>query len=129
VSTLGTAAGMAFPDSAAIARVADDGNSPWPEFVELHERAHLVEAFLRREVDELLLRLPEPNPDEYAATNRREHFAETAARAWEIIEPPDNVCVDVTPADRLRDAEQRVPDVGVRRMVPQRSALRVPGTS
>jgi len=109
VGSLGKWAGMAFPDSAAIAIVADDATSPWPESVELHERAHLVDAALPREVDELMSRLPAPNPDEYAATNRGEHFAEMAAKAWEIVEPPDNVCVDGTPADRLRDAEQRVP--------------------
>ncbi len=109
VSSLGRWAGMAFPDSAAIALVADDATGPWPESVELHERAHLVEASLPREVGELMSRLPAPSPDEYAATNRGEHFAEMAARAWEIVEPPDNVCVDGTPADRLRDAEQRVP--------------------
>jgi hypothetical protein len=108
-NTLGTDAGLAFPDSASIALVADDAASPWPESVELHERAHLVDANLPREVGALMSHLPAPNPDEYAATNRGEHFAEMAAKAWEIVEPPDNVCVDGTPADRLRDAEQRVP--------------------
>ena len=57
---------MAFPDSAAIALVADDASSLWSESVELHERAHLVEAFLPREVEELTSRLPAPNPDEGA---------------------------------------------------------------
>ncbi len=109
VGSLGKWAGMAFPDSAAIALVADDATSPWPESVELHERAHLVDAALPREVAELMSRLPAPNPDEYAATSRDEHFAEMAARAWEIVQPPDDVCLDATPANRLRDAEQRVP--------------------
>jgi len=32
-----------------------------------------------------------------------------AAKAWEIVEPPDGMCIDATPADRLRAAEQLVP--------------------
>jgi hypothetical protein len=106
---LGHDLGLAFPNSAAIALVTDNAFSAWPESVELHERAHLVDASLPREVGELMARLPAPNPDEYAATDRGEHFAEMAARAWEIVKPPDDVCVDGTPADRLRDADQRVP--------------------
>jgi len=73
-------AGMAFPGAAAIGLSASAALGGWPEAVELHERAHLVGAFLPNDVARLMARLPAPAPDEYAATNSGEHFAEMAAR-------------------------------------------------
>ena len=102
-------AGMAFPHLSLVAISATAGDGGWPGAVELHERAHLLHAFLPEEVAGLLVRLAAPSPGEYAATNDREHFAEMAAKAWEIVSPPESMCVDGTPAERLRDAETRVP--------------------
>ena len=106
---LGGDAGRAFTATATIGLSNTAGEGPWPESVELHERAHLAHAFLPTEVERLLARLGAPAPDEYAATNPGEHFGEMAARAWEIASPPDGFCLGATPAERLEEAETRVP--------------------
>ena len=54
-------------------------------------------------------RIPPAAADQYAATDDGEHFGEMAAKAWEIIAPPAMFCVDGTAAQRLEDAETRVP--------------------
>lgn len=48
-----------------------------------------------------------PRPGEYAATNRNEHFAEMAAAAWQVVAPPELMCVEGRPVERLRDAGMR----------------------
>lgn len=101
--------GMAFLSSATIGLAVPRDLGGWPEATELHERAHLLHAFVPGEVGRLLARLPAPEDGEYAATNRHEHLAEMAAAAWEIVVPPDLFCVETPPADRLREAEARVP--------------------
>ncbi len=102
-------AGMAFSDVAAIGLATTVESDLWPETVELHERAHLLHAFLPQEVARLMARMPAAAPGEYAATNPGEHFAEMAAKAWEVVAPPGDFCIDGTPADWLSAAEIRVP--------------------
>jgi len=109
VDDLGGEAGVAYPGVAAIRLAATESPALWPEAVELHERAHLVEAFLPAEVGALMARLAAPDPQEYAATGPSEHFAEMAARAWSVAVPPEGICLDRTPEEALRTAEQRVP--------------------
>ncbi len=101
--------GMAFVHVPAIGISATVGGAGWPEAVELHERAHLLYAFLPEEVSRLIARVPAPRPGEYAATNGNEHLAEMAAAAWETVAPPELLCVEGTPVERLRDRETRVP--------------------
>ena len=101
--------GLAFPGAAAIAVSASAAGRNWPEAIELHERAHLMDAFLPHDVARLMSRMAPAAPDEYAATNSGEHFGEMAASAWEIVAPPGMFCVDGTPTKRLEDAETRVP--------------------
>ena len=105
---LGGDSGLAEARTASIALMANDSEA-WPESVELHERAHLLDAFLFHEVENLMARLPDAARDEYAAKNRGEHFGEMAARAWEIVSPPDGICIDGTPVEVLRKIETRVP--------------------
>jgi hypothetical protein len=106
---LGEYAGLAVARNAAIALTVTSDYEPWPETVELHERAHLLDAFLFHEVENVMARLPDPASTEYAAKNRAEHFGEMAAKAWEIVSPPDGICIDGTPVEALRKVEVRVP--------------------
>jgi hypothetical protein len=106
---LGGVAGRANLIAASISLSTSDGDDAWPEAVELHERAHLVHAFLPTEAAAIMARLPPPADDEYAATNRREHFAEMAAKAWAVVAPPDGFCLGLTPAAHLTEVEARVP--------------------
>jgi hypothetical protein len=101
--------GQAFPGAAAIGLSASAPTDIWPESTELHERAHLVDAFLPVEVAALMARLPRAAQGEIAAEDRGQHFAEMAAKAWEVVSPPTGVCLDDTPAERLEDVETRVP--------------------
>jgi hypothetical protein len=102
-------AGMAFPNVPAVGLAVSALESGWPEAVELHERAHLLQAFLPGRVTRLLSALPPPVSGEYAATNSKEHFAEMASMAWQIVTPPDLMCVEELPIERLPDVEARVP--------------------
>jgi hypothetical protein len=102
-------AGMAFSNVPAIGVSVTASGSGWPETTELHERAHLLHAFLPGEVGALMAGLPPPASGEYAASSAREHFAEMASEAWQIVTTPDFLCVDGTPMERLHDAETRVP--------------------
>ena len=65
-----TADGLALTGAAAIAVSASVIDRAWPETVELHERAHLVDAFLPHEVAAVMSRIPPAAADEYAATTR-----------------------------------------------------------
>jgi hypothetical protein len=109
VETLDGQAGVTFTGSATIALAASVVSDPWPGTVELHERAHLVDAFMPDVVARVMAVLPAPAPGEYAATNPGEHFAEMAAGAWELVVAPDGICVEGTPLELLRSAEARVP--------------------
>jgi hypothetical protein len=78
------------------------------EAIELHERAHLLEAFALPAARRILEDLPAPAPDLYAAESPAEHFAEMAASAWSLMKSFDEVCVlDVEGV--LDEAEQNVP--------------------
>lgn len=101
--------GMAFVHVPAVGISATVGGAGWPEATELHERAHLLYAFLPEEVSHLMARVPAAGPGEYAAKNGNEHLAEMAAAAWEVVAPPELLCVEGTPVERLRDWEIRVP--------------------
>jgi hypothetical protein len=103
------AAGMAFAGVATIGIAADADLGWWPESTEIHERAHLAYAFLPAVVGPLMAAMPPPAASEYAATNPGEHFAEMAATAWQIVRPPEGICIDGTPESNLREAEARVP--------------------
>jgi len=76
---------------------------------EAHELAHLVQYNLPREVAAIMRVMPPPAPDEYAAKSDTEHFAEMASEAWTLLGGVREFCFTDTPAERLRDAEQRVP--------------------
>jgi hypothetical protein len=102
-------AGVAFLPLSAVGLAPTAGQGRCPKAVELHERAHLVQAFLPGLVSRLMARLPAPHADEYAATNRGEHFAEMAASAWQVATAPDLMTIGVPPVDRLDDAGARVP--------------------
>jgi hypothetical protein len=104
-----TADGLAFPGAAAIAVSASVVDRDWPEAVELHERAHLLDAFLPEDVARVMARMAPAAHDEYAATNRGEHFGEMAAKAWQIVSPPKTICIDGALAARLEADEARVP--------------------
>jgi len=75
---LGGPAGLAFGSAAAIGLAVSVNRGSWIESIELHERAHLVDAFLLAEVAALMARLPPPAPDETAAENRGQHFSGSA---------------------------------------------------
>jgi len=101
--------GEALLDAAAIGLSGDVREAPWPEAVELHERAHLLQAFLPEPVGRLMARMPAPAADTEAADNSQQHFAEMAERAWQIVAPPGDFCPEGTPVERLLEAERLVP--------------------
>jgi len=107
------AAGMAFQNAAAIGLSAGALAKVWIGDVELHERAHLVHAFLPEEVERLLKRVGPPASGEIAAEDSGQHFAEMAATAWPFIASwifePENMCVVALSRRDLEDAERRVP--------------------
>lgn len=96
----------------ALAAVGDStprGSARRGDIVEIHERAHLLDAAAPDLVDELIARLPPPDPDSYAATNDGEHFAEILANAWEILalQRVEGLCIDF--AGALEHTERRIP--------------------
>lgn len=108
--------GVAYADRALIeiveAAVGDStprGEVRRGDIVEMHERAHLLDAAAPELVDDLIALLPPPDPESYAATNDGEHFAEMLAHAWEILalQRVDGFCADLTGA--LQSAERQVP--------------------
>jgi len=108
--------GEAFPDRAEIKIVADavlDSvarmGTRRGDQVELHERAHLLDANHPDLVLALLRKLPAPDPEEYAAKDGGEHFAEMIAKGWAILELQQaaGFCPDLVGA--MRHEEQRVP--------------------
>lgn len=109
VEDLGGPAGLTFLHTATIAVAAGGLGSEWPGATELHERAHLVFAFVPDLTARLLARLPPPHPDEYAATAATEHLAEMASKAWEIVSPPGPFCTMLSPVESLIEHERRVP--------------------
>jgi hypothetical protein len=109
-SELGGYAGMAFQGSSTVGVALDVGSHDIAG-VELHERAHLLE-FARPDVVARLMRgQPAPAPGQYAATNPVEHFAETAAKAWEVVEllTPVDFCRMDSLSNILRRIERDVP--------------------
>jgi hypothetical protein len=104
-------AGMAFRGIAAAGLAVDVGLGRHSVSTEVHELAHLMQFCLAPEVARLMRGLPAPVRDEYAAKNSREHFAEMAASAWEIVDllDPTDFCVNGASIDWLRDMDQRVP--------------------
>lgn len=79
------------------------------ELVEAHELAHIMQYNLPLEFAAIMRVTPPPAPDEYAAESDVEHFAEMASNAWLVLAGLRDACLLDGPAERLRDAEQRVP--------------------
>ncbi len=79
------------------------------EIVEMHERAHLLNAAHPELVAALIDVVPAPDADTYAATNSGEHLAEMFANAWEIVRSQDitNICAHYD--GLVRNMEARVP--------------------
>lgn len=108
--------GEAFPERAAIRLRAGAvlDSVVWQgtrrgDQVEMHERAHLLDANHPELVLALLRHLPPPDTAEYAATNGGEHFAEMVAQGWAILElqTVEGFCPDLVGA--IRSEEERVP--------------------
>jgi hypothetical protein len=114
---LGGPAGVAWTQTSTIGILAGSLSRPMDEMgalagesVEIHERAHLVRAYHAELVGALMRATPMPQHDEYAATNRDEHFAEMAAQAYELVLQRTSRHFRLAPAvERLRAVEQRVP--------------------
>lgn len=107
---LGGYAGMAFHGSSTVGVALDVGTQDIAG-VEMHERAHLLE-FARPDIVARLMRGQRaPAPGQYAATSPVEHFAETAAKAWEVavLLMPGDFCRMESMASILRTVEQDVP--------------------
>jgi len=112
VASLNGKAGVAMQDAGIVAIAVDAGLDTWTTAaVELHERAHLLSFSIPDHTARLMHSLPAPARNQYAATNRAEHFAEMAARAWDVVSvlAPDGFCPVGTPAELLRSAEAEVP--------------------
>lgn len=112
VASLDGKAGIAMQDAGIVAIAVDVGLDKWATAkVELHERAHLLSFSIPDRAARLLNALPTPARDQYAATNRLEHFAEMAARAWDVVDVlrPEGFCPAGTAAELLRSAEIAVP--------------------
>jgi hypothetical protein len=77
--------------------------------VELHERAHLLDAFSGGAVARLMAQVPPAPGPGVAADGPDQHFAEMASEAWQLVTEPANVCVEGTPLERLQSAEARAP--------------------
>ncbi len=143
---LGGPAGVAWTQTSTIGILAGSLSRPMDEMgalagesVEIHERAHLVRAYHAELVGALMRATPLPQHDEYAATNRDEHFAEMAAQAYELVLQRNSTHFCLAPAiDRLRNVERRVPGTAgfvvymLRRVderdQPERAALRAEAT-
>jgi len=109
VDNLGGPMGLANMNTGAIALDRSVAHEGWRGAVELHERAHLIEAFLPREVAALMARLPSAPGPGVASEGPGQHFAEMASEAWQLVTDPHGMCIDGTPEARLKDAEARVP--------------------
>jgi hypothetical protein len=103
-STIGLLAG-------SLAREIDGGGALAGEMVEIHERAHLIKAYHSVAVGQLMLALPKPDPAEYAATNRGEHFAEMAAEAYRLVLLKDGEWQCVDHDSQLRHMEEKIPGI------------------
>lgn len=108
--------GMAFTARAAIGLSATARLGVWIGEVELHERAHLLDAYQSALVAEFMRRIPRPAPGTLAASEPGQHFAEMAAQAWpfvaSLVTVPDirlQICVEPLDVAALRHAETRVP--------------------
>ena len=97
VERLGGNAGVALPGSAVIGIASEGLSSEDAEYVELHERAHLLHANLPDEVARLLSRLPGPAPDEYAARNPAEHFLPPTQQRPLLADVENHVWIRVIP--------------------------------
>lgn len=106
---LDTASGRAFLQHAAIGIVAGAALYGEGTSIEVHERAHLLYANRTEIVDAILARLPAPEPTQYAATSAHEHVAEMAAMAWDVLVPPENVCLALSPTEFLTVFDKAVP--------------------
>jgi hypothetical protein len=109
---LDDAHGMAFQTSATIGIAKDAISMSRAARVEMHERAHLVEFFAADAVARLMRVIGAPAPDELAADDPGQHFAEMAASAWEVLEaasPAGDYCPAFTPIELLESLESRVP--------------------
>ena len=110
-SELGEFAGVAFQETGTIGVALAVAASDSLSAVELHERAHLLEFASPQIVARLMREQPAPKREEYAATSPVEHFAEMAAKAWNVVEVllPREYCALDSPLDRLQRLERDVP--------------------
>lgn len=110
-SELGAFAGVAFQDTGTIGVAVDVAASETLSAVELHERAHLLEFASPEIVARLMRDQPAPRSGEYAATSPVEHFAEMAAKAWNVVELllPHEYCALDSPVNKLHQLEREVP--------------------
>lgn len=107
VDSLPDATGEAFPRTSTIVLVVN-GDVEALTSTEVHERAHLLYAREAAIAQRIIRRLPPPLTNSYAATNDREHFAEMARSAWDLLRPaPLDLAEGVTHA--MASAEELVP--------------------
>lgn len=107
VDSLPDATGEAFPRASTIVLVVNADVEALTS-TEVHERAHLLYAREAPVVQRIIRTLPSPITNSYAATNDREHFAEMARSAWDLLRPaPLDLAEGVTHA--MASAEELVP--------------------
>ncbi len=107
VDSLPDATGEAFPRTSTIVLVTNTDVEALTS-TEVHERAHLLYAREAPAAQRIIRRLPSPIANSYAATNPREHFAEMARSAWDLLRPaPLDLAEGVTHA--MASAEELVP--------------------
>jgi len=107
VDSLPDATGEAFPRTSTIVLVASDDVEALTS-TEVHERAHLLYAREAPIAQRIIRSLPAPIINSYAATNDREHFAEMARSAWDLLRPaPLDMAEGV--AHAMASAEELVP--------------------
>lgn len=109
VRSLPEVRGLAFSRHNSILISLEDGAVHTLQTIEMHERAHLAHAQLSELVQAILTSLAPPAPETYAATNSREHFAEMASEAWELLQPAGDICPAETPREQLARVEAEVP--------------------
>lgn len=114
---LGGPAGVAWTELAAIGMQAGmlanadlAGGGLAGEAIEMHERAHLLQAAHTELVAALMDALPAARRGTYASTNVGEHFAEMASEAYRLLRLTDrDARISLDTERMLRRVERRVP--------------------
>ena len=109
-TSLGGPGGLASPASGSIAIALGAPEDGYRELI-THERAHLLHAHMRAEVDAILATLPPPAPDHNAATSPQEHFAEMAVSADRVFWSGSGTQLrpHSSQVEHLRELERAVP--------------------